>query len=105
MASAQPCNNSSTAIDNLIVDTSWFSLQDLLTILARRTYDVLRDDGVLRKNPGKFEYLRVAYPIRREPAAIRISLVNDNIGAGPVLQQLGYRIRTDHYVKISSATK
>jgi erythronate-4-phosphate dehydrogenase len=84
-------------IDNLIVDGSRFDLQDLLVVLARRAYDVLRDDDVLRKNPRKFEYLRVAYPVRREPSAIRVNIINDYIGAGPVMRQLGFRIRTDHY--------
>lgn len=88
-------------IDNLIIDGSKFDLQDLLMVIARKAYDVLRDDDVLRKNPGKFEYLRASYPERREPEAIRVNLINDYIGAGPVLKQLGYHARTDHYVKLT----
>jgi erythronate-4-phosphate dehydrogenase len=87
-------------IDNFVIDGSKFDLQDLLMVIARKAYDVLRDDDVLRKNPGRFEYLRVSYPVRREPVAIKVNIINDYIGAGPVLKQLGYHARTDHYVKL-----
>jgi erythronate-4-phosphate dehydrogenase len=88
-------------IDNLIIDGSRFDLQELLMVIARRSYDVLRDDDVLRRDPRKFEFLRVSHPVRREPPAIRVSILNDFIGAGPVLQQLGYRARTDYFVKLT----
>jgi len=84
-------------IDNLIIDGSRFDLQELLVILARRAYDVLRDDDVLRKNPENFERLRASYPVRREPAAIRVNIINDYKAAGPVLRQLGYHARTDYF--------
>jgi erythronate-4-phosphate dehydrogenase len=84
-------------INNLIIDGSRFNLQELLHVLARRAYDVLRDDDVLRKNPEKFEHLRASYPVRREPSAIRVNIINDFKGAGPVLRQLGYHARTDYY--------
>jgi erythronate-4-phosphate dehydrogenase len=82
--------------DNFIVDGSRFELQELLLIISRRVYDVLHDDVVLRKNPEKFEQIRATYPVRREPEAIRINIINDNNGAGPLLKELGYHIRTDH---------
>jgi erythronate-4-phosphate dehydrogenase len=89
-------------IDHLIIDGSRFELQELLVVIARRAYDVLRDDDVLRKDLSRFEELRASYPVRREPAAIRISIVNDFKGAGPVLRQLGYHSRTDHYNQLNS---
>jgi len=88
-------------INNLIIDGSRFDLQDLLMIISRRTYDVLRDDDVLRKKPAKFEQLRASYPRRREPAAIRLNILNDYEAAGPVFRQLGYHARTDHYIKLT----
>ncbi len=97
----QPDSLPPSRIDNMIADGSKFNLQDLLMVIARRSYDVLRDDDVLRRNPGQFERLRVEYPARREPRAIRVNIVNDYIGAGPVLKQLGYHIRTDYYVKLT----
>jgi erythronate-4-phosphate dehydrogenase len=97
----EPDNLPEPRIDNLIIDGSRFELQELLVILARRAYDVLRDDDVLRKNPQKFEELRASYPPRREPPAIRVSIINDYKGAGNVLRTLGYRARTDHYVNLT----
>ena len=47
----EPADLPPPRIDNLIIDGSRFDLQELLVILARRAYDVLRDDDVLRKNP------------------------------------------------------
>jgi erythronate-4-phosphate dehydrogenase len=88
-------------IDNLIIDGSRFNLQELLMVISRRSYDVLRDDDVLRRDTGSFEQLRAEYPQRREPAAIRVSLINDYIGAGPVLKKLGYHTRTDYYVNLN----
>ena len=93
----EPVDLPSPRIDNLIIDGSRFDLQELLVVLARRAYDVLRDDDVLRKNPENFEQLRAAYPVRREPAAIRVNIINDYIAAGPVLRQLGYHARTDYF--------
>ena len=88
-------------INNLIIDGSRFNLQELLMVISRRAYDVLRDDDVLRKNTGKFEQLRAKYPHRREPSAIRVNIINDFMAAGPVLRQLGYHARTDYYTKLT----
>ncbi len=88
-------------IDNLIIDGSRFKLQELLVLIARKAYDVLRDDDVLRKDPRKFERLRAEYPVRREPSAIRVNILKDHIGAGPVLRQLGYHARTDYFDKLT----
>ncbi len=87
--------------ENIIVDGSRFELQELLMIIARKAYDVLRDDDVLRKHPENFEKLRAEYPVRREPAAIRLTIINDFNAAGPVLKQLGYHVRTDYYNKLT----
>lgn len=96
----QPAGLPPPRLDNLIVDGSRFDLQDLLMVIARKAYDVMRDDDVLRRNPRKFEQLRAFYPVRREPPAITVNVINDYIGAGPVLKKLGYHARTDHYVKL-----
>ncbi len=97
----EPADLPPPRIDNLIIDGSRFDLQELLVILARRAYDVLRDDDVLRKNPENFEKLRASYPVRREPAAIRVNIINDYNAAGPVLRQLGYHARTDYYNRLT----
>jgi erythronate-4-phosphate dehydrogenase len=96
-----PDNLPEPRIDNLIIDGSRFNLQELLMVISRRSYDVLRDDDVLRRDTSSFEQLRAEYPRRREPAAIRVSLINDFIGAGPVLKELGYHTRTDYYVNLN----
>lgn len=85
-----------TGNDNYILDASRFDLQDLLLLIATKAYPVMRDDAALRRDPSRFEELRANYPVRREPEAIRVNLINDHAGAGPVLKKLGYHFRSDH---------
>ena len=59
-----------------VLETDTFSGNqlDLIRELYFRTYDVSEDDRRLRSEPGAFERLRGAYPLRREPKAYTVRL-------------------------------
>lgn len=57
-----------------------------------QTYDILADDHRLRSGPERFEKMRAEYPVRREAPAYRVRLINDEAGAGAVLEKLGYQL-------------
>jgi erythronate-4-phosphate dehydrogenase len=76
----------------IMVDATGMDLQAILLEVCNRAYDVRRDDAALRTDPGSFEKLRAHYPVRREPGAFRVKLLNDRAGAGPTLKKLGFRI-------------
>ena len=72
------------------------SRQDILLKVVNRAYDVMDDDRRLRASPDRFEGLRGSYPVRREPGAFRVKIINDRAGAGPVLEKLGFQLSWDH---------
>jgi erythronate-4-phosphate dehydrogenase len=49
---------------------------EIIREIYLETYDVLRDDKNLRSNIDNFEYLRGNYPLRREPSAYNVKLLN-----------------------------
>ena len=56
------------------------------------TYDVLRDDRILRDSPDTFETQRSRYPLRREFAAYRIkNCIELNEPDLEILQLLGFQ--------------
>ncbi len=67
-------------------------LRETLREAVFLSYNVMNDDHALRSAPRRFEYLRANYPVRREPAAYSIRIVNDEAGAGRVLKKLGFRV-------------
>ncbi len=77
---------------SIILDATGMRIQDVLLEVSRKTYDVRKDDVALREDPGRFESLRASYPVRREPGAFRVKILNDRQGAGPVLEKLGYQV-------------
>jgi len=84
------------ASEKLIVDGAEKSVQEIVSEVVHTTYDIMRDDGVLRDNPSDFEDLRADYPVRREAGAHHVRLINDAPGATPVIRELGYQVLADH---------
>lgn len=80
----------------ILLDATGLSRQEILLKVVNRTYDVMDDDRRLRTSPEHFEELRGSYPLRREPVAYRVKIINDRVGAGPVLEKLGFRLLGDH---------
>ena len=64
---------------------------EILKEIYLQTYDIRQDNSRLRKDIAKFEYLRESYPLRREPAAYSVHLINNKIpGLGVRLGKLGF---------------
>jgi erythronate-4-phosphate dehydrogenase len=56
------------------------------------TYNVMKDDAALRKDPSQFEYLRNYYPVRREFEAFSLQIQNPNQNLFDTLHSLGFKI-------------
>ena len=91
----QPGNLPPPPIREIVLDGTGMDLQELLLEVSNQSYDVKQDDAALRKDPGSFESLRASYPVRREPGAISVRIINDQPGAVPVLEILGYQVLID----------
>jgi erythronate-4-phosphate dehydrogenase len=79
----------------IFLDGTGMGIQDVLLDVVNRAYNVMEDDRKLRESPERFEELRGTYPIRREPGAFRVKLINDQAGAGTVLEKLGFQVMSD----------
>lgn len=79
----------------ITVDGTGMGRQEVLFEVVNRSYNVLDDDRRLRESPERFEELRGSYPIRREAGAFRVRIINDQAGAGAVLEKLGYQVMSD----------
>ena len=76
----------------ITLDGNGMALQDVLLHVVNHAYNVLDDDRRLRASPELFEEIRGSYPVRREPGAYRVKIINDQAGAGSVLEGLGFRV-------------
>jgi erythronate-4-phosphate dehydrogenase len=80
----------------IVLDATGMERQEVLLEVANRAYNVMEDDRRLRESPERFEELRGGYPLRREPGAYRVRLINDQAGTGGLLEALGFSVLSDH---------
>ena len=66
------------------------STTEIVARAVTHTYPVDEDDRLFRADPGKFEYLRDNYRIRREFSSYRVKTADRD--AGQVLAALGFEI-------------
>ena len=72
-----------------IVLPAGISEKEALKRAVNAAYDIRQDDGNLRKEPGKFEFFRGHYPLRREFGAFTVK-------NGPAaLRELGFRLESE----------
>jgi erythronate-4-phosphate dehydrogenase len=76
----------------IIIDGAGKTITDILSEATTRSYDILKDDRLLRESPETFEYQRSNYPFRREPGSYCVRLFNDRQDIGSILQKLGFRL-------------
>ena len=74
------------------IDAAGKDLQNILIEAILHTYDVMDDDAALRSHPEDFEKIRGDYPVRREPAAFSVRLVNATPEMAGSLSSLGFKV-------------
>jgi len=74
-----------------MIDCAGLSHDEVIAQVILHTYSLMRDDASLRQDKSTFEFLRGAYPIRREFQAYNISLLNGNEHIQKVLLSLGFK--------------
>lgn len=74
------------------LDASGKTKQEVLTDAILYTYDVEKDTDALRAAPELFEKLRGDYPVRREPTAFTLHLINGTADEVQTLNELGFKI-------------
>lgn len=88
-----PDEVSNTPREQITVDAAGKTFQQFLTEVVEMSYPIERDNDNLKTEPGKFEYLRGSYPIRRELTGWDVEIRND-VGEkySIKLKQLGFNV-------------
>ena len=77
----------------ITIDAAGLSDNEVLAKAILHTYNVRNDDKALREDPGKFEYLRGSYPVRREFFAYEVVLKGGDETTARKLESLGFSVR------------
>lgn len=76
----------------MVIDAAGKTRQEVLCEAILETYDIRRDSDALAADPDAFENLRGNYPVRREPQAFKLTLLNAGKGTEAALEALGFRL-------------
>ena len=74
------------------IDTADLKDEEIISKAVLHTYDISNDDRALRDDPGKFEYLRGSYPVRREFFAYDVKLSEKRQSVENRLSRLGFNV-------------
>lgn len=75
------------------IDTRGKTPQQILSEAILYTYNIKKDDAMLRADISRFERLRSAYPVRREFNAFTVKLSDDSSGRASVyLREAGFNV-------------
>jgi erythronate-4-phosphate dehydrogenase len=79
--------------NNVQLDCTGKSEVEVLREVISETYLIWNDDRQLRRDPAGFEKQRVTYPLRREPCAYNVRLINNPYEELPLkLEKLGFGV-------------
>ena len=79
---------------SIVIDCTGMDEIEIISEVYLSTYDLKTDDEMLRNDISKFEYLRGSYPVRREPQAYSVRLINSPWDHLPgTLEKLGFSVR------------
>lgn len=80
-------------LNNIVIDCGGMDEQEIISGVYFQTYDIIKDDELLRKDPDKFEDLRGNYPVRREPSYYTARLNNNPFEyLDKILEELGFSV-------------
>ncbi|MCG8582007.1 MAG: 4-phosphoerythronate dehydrogenase [Bacteroidales bacterium] len=74
----------------ITIDAKGLTDESVIAKVILHTYPLNRDDSELRSDISRFEYLRGAYPVRREFQAYAVELVNGNSVLKDIILSLGF---------------
>ena len=77
---------------DLTIDCVGKKLQNVIKEAIDATYRISGDDKRLRTSPETFEKQRGDYPLRREPPAFKIKLINDSANFADALKKIRFNI-------------
>ncbi len=75
------------------IDVAGLSFSQTITKAILHTYDVVKDSDALRNSPASFEYLRGAYPVRREFEAFTVNLSGGSLQEIQALETMGFKVK------------
>ncbi|MDP4207656.1 MAG: 4-phosphoerythronate dehydrogenase PdxB [Bacteroidota bacterium] len=78
---------------SITIDCHGKSVQQVLSEAILFTYDVMRDDRLLRSSVETFEKQRGNYPLRREFCAYELTLLNAHSNIPRLLTGLGFKVK------------
>ncbi len=87
-----PENVPSTPIANYDLSCKGKSPEEIFMDVSRFAYDILADSYKLKSSLATFEEQRGSYPIRREPEALKVRLLDCNDNHRKLLLELGYGV-------------
>jgi erythronate-4-phosphate dehydrogenase len=68
------------------------SIEEIFAEVSFFAYDILADSHKLKSSLANFEEQRGSYPIRREPDALTVNLLSENVIYKELLSNMGYRV-------------
>jgi len=83
----------SDGVMEFTLDAAGKSTGELLSEAILHTYDIARDSDALRADLQAFEKLRGDYPVRREPSAYTLHLLNGSPEEAQALREIGFKIQ------------
>jgi len=89
----QPAGVESPAHPLIELDGTALNEQEIISKAILSTYDIRKDDALLRQNPALFEQLRGDYPTRREFPAFTIHANHVGNEVLDILRNFGFRIK------------
>jgi erythronate-4-phosphate dehydrogenase len=84
--------------ENLLIEINARNKTDEQVIFEAilASYDVMKDDAILRKDPSQFENFRNHYPVRREFGIYSVHLLNAKPELLAILKRVGYSLVSHH---------
>jgi erythronate-4-phosphate dehydrogenase len=79
--------------NEIFIECEGLSSQEIISEAVFKSYDIERDNLNLKNNPEAFEFLRGAYPVRREFSYYQLRLNNFNEAITNKLKDLGFQIK------------
>ncbi len=80
----------------IIMDCAGMDEMGILRKIYLQTYDITEDDRNFRRDTSGFEFFRGNYPLRREPLAYQVKLLNNIHRDLPgKLDKLGFKVQTE----------